>query len=258
MSFLLSYLKNRFHRFSDERFSRGQSLVELALVLPVLLILLLGVVEVAFFIGRYLDLLDLTREAARFASVRDPFTVQTDPSLWDCGPAATGMEIPFDFYYQTSCIFSPPAGSALCTDPDFCNGMNSFVTLDSKTDDIVISVFTVSNLRVTNQWPTPGGYWAFSDHDDNTINNDNWKKNCQGDEVRTAPYFSQSTVESSLSSTSSTLNKGFVGVEIYYCYEQVLGLPLLTNFVPNPLRAHVYTFMPLPAAQPSPTPKPAP
>ncbi len=41
------------------------------MVLPVLIILLLGVVEVTLFLGRYLDVLDLTREAARFASARD-------------------------------------------------------------------------------------------------------------------------------------------------------------------------------------------
>ncbi len=52
---------------------RGQSFLELALILPILLIMLMGLVEVSLFIGRYLDILDLTREAARFASVRDPF-----------------------------------------------------------------------------------------------------------------------------------------------------------------------------------------
>ena len=56
---------------------RGQSFLELALILPILLIMLMGLVEVSLFIGRYLDILDLTREAARFASVRDPFRHRT-------------------------------------------------------------------------------------------------------------------------------------------------------------------------------------
>jgi hypothetical protein len=102
---------------------RGQSFLELALVLPVLLILLLGLVEVVIFVGRYLDLLDLTREAARFASVRDPFTT-VPSSVWDCGPAPAGSELAFDFYYNTACIFSPPS-SATCDDPKFCNGLNT-------------------------------------------------------------------------------------------------------------------------------------
>jgi len=40
--------------------TRGQSFVELALILPVLLLMLLGLVEVAFFMSKYLDGLDLT------------------------------------------------------------------------------------------------------------------------------------------------------------------------------------------------------
>ena len=65
------FLKSIRHR----QLSRGQSFVELALVVPILLLILLGVVEVAFFMGRYLDVLDLTREAARFASGRSPYLI---------------------------------------------------------------------------------------------------------------------------------------------------------------------------------------
>ncbi|MCC6147309.1 MAG: pilus assembly protein [Anaerolineaceae bacterium] len=254
----LVQLRHIIRRLSSRQRQKGQSFLELALIIPIMLILLLGVVEVAFFLGSYLDLLDLTREAARFASVRDPFTVQTNTSLWDCGPAAAGTEIPFDFYYQTSCVFAPPAGSAMCTNPKFCNGLNSFIAFNPATDDIVISVFTISNALVTNGWPSPDGYWAFSDHDADTTHNDNWKRDCQGNEVRTEPYFNETHVQGNLSTSASTLNKGFVGIEFYYCYEQALALPIMNNFIPNPLRAHVYTLMPLPAAQPSPTPKPAP
>ena len=52
-------------------FKKGQSLVEFAVMVPLLILLLLGVVEVVLFVGAYINLVDLTREAARFASVRD-------------------------------------------------------------------------------------------------------------------------------------------------------------------------------------------
>jgi len=48
--------------------SEGQSLVELALTLPVLLILLLGLVEVGFALRAYLVLTNVSRETARLAS----------------------------------------------------------------------------------------------------------------------------------------------------------------------------------------------
>jgi hypothetical protein len=217
---------------------RGQSFIELALVLPVLLILLLGVVEVAVFIGRYLDLLDLTREAARFASVRDPFQTA------HIGARSCSNPDYYDFWFTTSCVFSPPQGSTLCTDPNFCNGMNPFVYLNPATDDVVISVYTVSGNVVTDVWPKPNGYYSLYG---------NWNKDCQGNVVRTTPHFTRDVVQSLLSDYS-TPNKGFVAVEVYYCHGQMLKLPVFTAFVPDPFQITTYTIMPLPAAQPTPTP----
>ncbi len=51
--------------------SRGQSLVELSLIVPLVLIMLVGMIEVGFLIFNYLNAMDLTREAARFASTRN-------------------------------------------------------------------------------------------------------------------------------------------------------------------------------------------
>ena len=217
---------------------RGQSFVELALVLPVLLILLLGVVEVAVFIGRYLDLLDLTREAARWASVRDPFQTH------HVGSRSCSNPDYYDFYFLTACTFSPPQGSNLCTDATFCNGMNFSLPLNPATDDVVISVYTVSGNIVTNVWPSPNGYWSLYG---------NWQKDCQGNVVRTQPHFTRDVVQDLLSDFS-TPNKGFVAVEVYYCYEQMLKIPIFTQFVPDPFQINAFTIMPLPAAQPTATP----
>jgi len=258
MSTLFTRIVSHFRRPAAGR-SRGQSYLELALVLPVLLIMLLGLVEVAYFIARYLDLLDLTREAARFASIRDPFD-NPNPDQ-DCSTPDL-----FEFYYDTACVFSPPNGSAFCTnktkngpsplglhDP-FCNGLNPYVNFDRTVDDVVISVYTVSGNRVTNVWPS-AGYWALSDHDNDTAHNSNWKNDCQGSQVRTAPHFNESAINAMLQSGAPP-NKGFVAVELYYCYNQLLNLPLIDTFIPNPLRVHVYTIMPIPAAQPTATTTP--
>jgi hypothetical protein len=244
---LLYRIKHRREHLSPRR-QRAQSFVELALILPILLVMVLGLIEVVFFIGRYLDMLDLTREAARFASVRDPFSGVTGDQ--DCSTPDL-----FEFFYDTACVFSPPTNSSACTDLDFCNGMNANTYINSTVDDVVISVYTVNNNRVTNIWPGPNGYWAFSDHDADALHNSNWQRDCQGNVVATSPYFTTSVVNNSLS-LSAPPNEGFVAVEFYYCYEQVLALPMFTIFVPNPMRIHAYTLMPLPAAAPSPTPKP--
>src|SRR5215475_6139911 len=46
---------------------RGQSLVEMALTTPMLILMILGLVELGFFANDYLILLDAIRSASRFA-----------------------------------------------------------------------------------------------------------------------------------------------------------------------------------------------
>jgi Flp pilus assembly protein TadG len=50
------------------RRDRGQSLIELALVLPLLVVLLAGLVEVVFYARTYLVMLEATREGARIGA----------------------------------------------------------------------------------------------------------------------------------------------------------------------------------------------
>lgn len=52
---------------------RGQGLLEFALILPVLLAILLGIIEAAFVIQGYLTVQHAAREAARFAVTYQPF-----------------------------------------------------------------------------------------------------------------------------------------------------------------------------------------
>ena len=51
------------------RAERGQSLAELALILPVLLILLFGVVEFGMVLKSYIQVTNATREGARYAAL---------------------------------------------------------------------------------------------------------------------------------------------------------------------------------------------
>ncbi|MDR3575354.1 MAG: pilus assembly protein [Anaerolineaceae bacterium] len=252
---------------------RGQSYLELALVLPVLLIMLLGLVEVSFYIASYLNALDLTREAARFASVRDPFDGKTSAGYSVPSYATSTCQdsdpSKVDFYYSTACNFSsPPPYGGSCSNPNFCGGLNTYLPFNPTTDDIVISVFTVSDVMhdgsttstsvATDLWPSGKHYWSYSeDVLGKAAGHGNWTLNCAASPqtVANQPYYNQTTVGAAML-TGSVPTKGFVGVELYYCYQQVLGLPILTNFIPNPLRIHVYTLMPNPASQPTDTPVP--
>jgi|GEM_PF-983527 len=54
--------------------TRGQSMVELALTMPIFLIMLIGLVEVGWFANNYLILSDVVRAGARVGSLNDPLT----------------------------------------------------------------------------------------------------------------------------------------------------------------------------------------
>ena len=60
-------------RQKHRRSARGQSLVELAIVLALLLFMVIAIVEYGFLLNQYLNILDGGREAARQASLADPF-----------------------------------------------------------------------------------------------------------------------------------------------------------------------------------------
>ena len=226
--------------------------------MPLLVLFVLGAAEITLFIGTYVNVIDLTREAARFASVRDPLLSYSGTNC--------SAKIPPDpnnsFYYDTACIFSPLSGSDSCStaDPTFCNGFNSTIFFKSNEDDIVINVFTVTNNYQVTQppetyfaWP-----WAWSTSRDST-HPVNWQMNCDGTPIvpTPPPYFTPQRIKDYMEETTgSVANKGFVTVEAYYCYHQVLKVPLVGLLFPDPMRIHVYTIMPEPAAAPADTPYP--
>jgi len=235
----------------------------MAVILPVLILTIVGMTEVAFFASSYLDALDLTREAARFASQNE--IVEQPAIFYDCSHLTRQVWDPvqqadvtvsnFDFWFETACIFSPPSGSG-CPDATFCNGFNPYIPLDLSAgmDDVVIEAFTISSHHANQVFPA-AGYWALSNRSTPT---DSWKTDCHGHNVQTQPYYTLTRVNQYLQTDANTPgDKGYVAVEFYYCYHQVLDLPIISNLIPNPLRMHVYTLMPLPFTAPTATPAPS-
>jgi hypothetical protein len=226
--------------------------------------LLIGFVEVGGVIYHYLTMLDLAKEAARFASERD-FRVLTAPGSGL--PISACKDDPVHYYYDTACMI-------VADNYDLSNNYdpnaNSVLNLNPATDDVAISVFTVNNNTVDERWPNDAdGVWS--------LYSENWTKNCDGSLRSTTPFMTNAelaniytiptpTVGSGTSTPtpiagptptpSPSLGKGVVLVEIYYCHEQILNLPVLSSLIPNPVPLHAYAVMPAPAAAPTPTPLP--
>ncbi|MCL4250463.1 MAG: pilus assembly protein [Anaerolineae bacterium] len=165
---------------------RGQSLVEMALITPILIIMLMGMVEIGWFANNYLTLLDVTRAGARHGAVlQDQFSplfwnndASYVPAQWfGSAPDSNNFQDQGLLLGDTSILAMPYTGDAasqlvqrnarggqrgcnLPVESQFyrevaCVMMASMEPLsfdaENNTDDIIISGFSIA--RITD---TPG------------------------------------------------------------------------------------------------------
>lgn len=297
--------------------TRGQSLVEVTLLMPILLMMLAGLVEFGFALNQYLNTLDAAREAARYSSDGDPLIraacgdddhddlSDEIPGAIDDGcpgfamvgalpdNAITTTSVITDenwLYQGTTDFYVQAASIALQT--------VSPVPLDPFSDDVIISVFRVLSGTIVARWPNCAPDVAFDCPNDpptytetlgewhlygysagtncgDTIDNDGdglIDEGCYAggalvDQLVNAtdpleglcdPVTEPLCHPSRLSSAQvqalldpAAPNSAMVAVEIFFSYNQILGLPWITPFVPDPIPMHTFTVAPIPAAEPS-------
>lgn len=199
---------------------RGQSLVEFTILLPVLLIMISGLIELGFMLNYYLDLIDAAREAARWAAGDDPVH-DDNTGLW--------VDPNTNFYLRTQQVALDSIDI----------GSGGQISLDPATDDVIISAFSVLNPSgatlpgVTARFPAGSGENGLSLYS------------------RHISKFTTAQVDALLDPAAP--NTGIVLVEIYYDYNQILALPWITVFVPNPVTLYAYSMMPNTSVEPTPT-----
>jgi hypothetical protein len=202
-----------------EKARRGQSLVELAILFPLLLIVFSGLVEFGFLLNEYLTVMDAARNAARFSS--DGLFNVTDN---DHACATTR-----DFYRQTACLVIQ----------ELSQEEPNIVLKPLEEDDIVVSVFgIVTGAGVSARYPAAYGEagWSYS-----------LDLPGYGARERSSRF---STVDVNARLNALAPNTGLLLVEVFYTYEQKLKLPWITAFLGDPLILYAYSFMPLVSAEP--------
>ena len=218
--------------------NKGQSLVEIAIAFPILIMLLSGLVEFGFMLNYYMSLMDATRESARIFNNFDPFEDGHALTPQDCTCTNTaicpndtqaGNPDQTDADCDSNPFYKGAEGMVLDSlQPKSAQDTSRRIILDSDTDDVVVSVFSVGTTTI--RYPENGG-------------EDHWFNN-QPSRLSTAE------IESRL--ISAAPDTGILLVEVFFNYHQVLALPWLAPFLPNPVMLHAYTIMPLPAAEPKP------
>jgi hypothetical protein len=238
-------------RRNRQKRRRGQSLVEFALMAPILLIILSGLFEFGFIFNHYLAVLDAARNSSRFSSdnwydIRDLDHVCTST---------------VDFYRQAACMAALELASEhpsieLCLPPG--KGTADCPTGDwSKYDDVIVSVFSIlrnSPLPTDAQikrFPTESGCpqygWSYAADMAGL-------SQCSGRTGLHASRFTVADIKADLQINGPST--GLVLVEINNNYNHVLGLPWFTEFVGDPIELYIYALWPLVSAEPTSTPKP--
>src|SRR5271157_1592815 len=200
--------------------SRGQSLVEIAITLPLLLMLFASMIEFGFMLNYYMALIDATRYAAREYSNGDPFLPDTDTH-----------RNAIDWFYIDAANtvakqLAPMTDSNGNVDP---NDTSVKTQLNPATDDVIVTAYSVDGTTIK------------------TLNisglDANGEYHLYGNE-------NASVTSSTLLNTiqSSDPCEGILVVEVYFTYHQVLNLPWLAP-LGSPVM-HADTIMPLSAAEP--------
>ena len=216
---------------------RGQSFVELMLVVLILALMVSGVVEFGYLLNSYLKVLDGTREGARYSNMDVAF-------IYDDDLLPTPGYVSIQSFYVNTAIQAMRVMS-----PIVLNG--------NRGDDIVISVFTVSGSSIV-RWPL--GYangWNLCDNrldpvvqsETNIFQLVNWNT-CTAKQS----HFSEAQIQALMDASAPA--SGVLLVEAYYNYPQILKLPVFVQVIPDPIPVYTYSIMPLTSAEPTPTPNP--
>jgi hypothetical protein len=247
---------------------QGQSLVEITLFIPIMLLMLIGFVEIGTFINDYITVTDTTRSAARYVSVQDP----TETGCGPFGPKSNPEEISFDGKCVTnmSAEYKTVAGTIkgwgpdrlyqVCQDTETvnfyyvtgCSAVRNLKsdmgTILSTTQDVDVVVTTVP---ITGGLPIP----------DRTVTWSLYGNKTSGF-LKVSPPASVNDFEDSFKTTlnrySTAPSTGVVIVEVYAFHKQVTGLFSFVSrlaggdaLLPDPIPIHVYSIFPLVALDPA-------
>jgi hypothetical protein len=262
------------------KFGIGQSFVELALMMPILLLMLAGMVEVVLAFNDYLQILDGASRGARFISDSHPYPDQVETDLNIASPYddIKDCDDTLNFFRVAACttvdglapIVLVP-GTGLRT-----NTAGTCANPEPAQDDIVISIFGTRVWDDDSNSTTPK-IVSVTRFDNNTINSssgtavgelvaDN-SSSSDGAESGWSYMEDQHSGVGGMCSTVTTAevqsfllntapNTGIVLIEVFFNHDQVFDMPGFGDVIPNPILLHAYAFFPLVSAEPTTTPSP--
>lgn len=207
--------------FNIRSASKGQSFVELSLIVFLLMLLVAGIAEFGVLLNRYLNILDGVREAARFGANADPFGACTNGGTVDSDGVCSE-------YYQAVALETV--------------NVISPIKLNPAIDDIVVSFFTVQGdgstcTRTVIRYPTYMNGWAWSKYGDTMT-----YLGSGGTPNKTSQQ-TLATIEGQMDSCAPPVS--LLLVEAFYNYPQTLKAPFYEQVFPDPIPVYIDAIMPI-------------
>ncbi len=254
---------------------RGQSLVEITLVFPILILLLAGLIEVGLYANHYLTVLDASREGARLGADGDPDPLLLQPWTHTGGVSGDPIELCeegpdpadpsdqiTDMYFKIACLAYRDLHPL------------TFVP-SSPVEDVVVSIFAIAPITSTptisyeiklrpNLTDTlvsgslPGGPTTHFHYDVDDFGYYAFLDNFDPGNPIYSEHLSVADMRAYLDANPPTGAIAFLLVEVWWEHSLMLNLPFTQSFFPDPFMIHTYTLMPISAAEPTPTPGPSP
>lgn len=259
------------HWLLARRSTRGQSLVEIAIVAPLLILMFIGVLEVGWALRGYLVLINVDREATRFAA-RGNYLNFSEPDIGDVGyqyvlthsmdsladqlpldfisdnPNATmiitHLEIDTGYPCDNNQAGNPPCNDSCTNPPCDCTAPDKREPVYTADDRIILpppalvgysEAVSVSNtFRAEYGIGEPAHVTRIDDALWEELREQNNVINCQL--MAKDPDISPSA-------------NSVVIVEIFYDQPQLLGVPLISNRFSDPIPMYVNTMMRIAASR---------
>ncbi len=197
--------------------TKGQSLVEMALTLPLLLLMFVGLVEVGAALRNYLIVVNANREGTRFAARGRWFDTEEDVQfIFQRVIAAAGIEQQGDGtllpVFRPQAIDDLPANTTIAV---------HYIQVPDQIDEV--GSLAVEPPLVFGPWYTGTLHFGETRVDADAIAEEARQKNYEFNQE----YF----IETGLLDIASEDN--FVVVEVWFEHEQLLKLPIFTEVLPE-------------------------
>lgn len=229
--------------------TRGQSLVEFALFLPIFLILFSGLVEMGYAINMYINIVEAVREGARYGADNDP----TQRDIVNPG------DVGYPDYVNTGL----PSSNMRCEDPNPQNATTDYyakiycvisatvkpAVFDPEFDWVRMSVYRVYRDPLGVQAPSILETWPNPAHSPSISQlAGKWLWGGGGTGVIT-----QQDIQAYIN--SNTLSSAILVVEAGYQYQTLMNLPWVTFLfgTDGTIEFRTFTIIPVSAGEPRPT-----